>query len=134
MTGATGEWAPMYSITTSSSRSPVCLTLVPSLNAVYPSPPVNMKSLVTKRMVSVGPTGVSTPPAPTFSSVSITGTWPLQWNRIRSPEICGVRPVPPATSPHGGLKPFSSAAVNWAPVSVSITVELPNGSTANTWP
>ena len=33
-------------------------------HAVYPSPPVNMKSLVTSRTVSVGPIGVSVPPGP----------------------------------------------------------------------
>ena len=59
---------------------------------------------------------------------------PLQWNVILSPEICGVRPVPPATSPQGGLNPFCNACVNCAPVSVSITVALPNGSTPNTSP
>ena len=35
---------------------------------------------------------------------------------------------------HTGLNPLSMAAVSCAPVSVSITVRLPNGSTANTSP
>src|SRR3954466_10944569 len=48
-----------------------------------------MKSLVTKRMLSVGPTGVSAPPAPTFAIESTTGTVPAQWNSTWIPEICG---------------------------------------------
>ena len=56
-----------------------------------------MKSLVTKRTVSVGPTGVSAPPAPTFQTPSITGVFagagPVQWYSIFRPDTCGKRPV-----------------------------------------
>jgi hypothetical protein len=63
----------------------------------------------------------------------MTGVAPLQWNVSLSPDTCGKRPV--ATwGLQTGLKPVSSASRSCAPVSVRITVRLPNGSTANTSP
>src|ERR1041384_5810260 len=47
-----------------------------------------MKSLVTKRTVSVGPTGVE--PLRIWSTTAVV---PLQWNVIFRPETCGKRPV-----------------------------------------
>ena len=48
-TGPTGELAATYPMATSSKSSPGCRTFVPCANTVYSSPPVYMKSLVTKR-------------------------------------------------------------------------------------
>ncbi len=62
-----------------------------------------------------------------------TGVVPLQVNVTRSPEICGNRPVSTAVL-QDGEKPFRNACSNCAPVSVSITVRLPNGRTENTSP
>jgi hypothetical protein len=59
--------------------------------------------------VSSGPSGVVLAPR---TIESTTGTVPLQWNVTFRPENCGVRPVPRAPSPHGGLKPFSNAATS----------------------
>ena len=89
---------------------------MPCESAVYPSPPVNMKSLVTIRTVSASASG-----APPLRSVSITGVVPEQWYAIVRPATCGKRPVATWVL-HAGLKPFSSAARSCAPVIVSITV------------
>ncbi len=83
------------------------------------------------------PSGVSGPAGPSGASAipSTTGVVPSQWNSIWSPDTCGKRPVPPVNAgSQAGLNPLSSASVSWAPVSVSITVRLPNGSTAKTSP
>ena len=47
-----------------------------------------MKSLVTMRMVSAGPIGVSGPPGPlgALETESTTGVVPLQWYVILSPD------------------------------------------------
>ena len=73
-----------------------------------------MKSLVTMRTVLPGPSGavVGLGPGGASQTLSITGTVPLQWNSTHRPEYCGVRPVPPDASPHGGRKPFASAATS----------------------
>ena len=52
-----------------------------------------------------GPGGAS-------QTLSIAGTVPLQWNSTHRPEYCGVRPVPPDESPHGGRNPLASAATS----------------------
>ena len=49
------------------------------------------------------------------------------------PEICGNRPVAIAGL-QAGEKPLRNACSSWAPVSVSMTVRLPNGSTENISP
>jgi hypothetical protein len=94
-----------------------------------------MKSFVTIRTVSAGPIGVSGPAGPfgARASRSITGVVPSQWNASDSPATCGNRPVAIAGS-QTGVNPLRSASVSCAPVSVSITVRFPNGSTANTSP
>ena len=51
------------------------------------------------------------------------------------PEICGKRPVPPVKAGlQDGRNPLVNAVSSWAPVSVSITVRLPNGRTENISP
>ena len=50
-----------------------------------------------------------------------------------SPEICGKRPVATAEL-QTGEKPLRNACSSCAPVSVSMTVRLPNGRTANISP
>src|SRR3954447_5166761 len=97
-----------------------------------------MKSFVTKRTVSAAPIGVSVPAGPfgAFHSPSITGddgVALLQWNCTFSPEICGKRPVLIAGL-QNAEKPFVNASSSLAPVSVRITVRLPNGRTENTSP
>src|SRR3954471_7921905 len=87
-----------------------------------------MKSLVTKRTVSAGPTGVV--PLRIWSTTAVV---PEQWNVIFRPETWGKRPV--ATSGlQTGLNPLVSAVTSCAPVSVSTTVWLPNGSTPDISP
>jgi hypothetical protein len=96
-----------------------------------------MKSLVTKRTVSVSPTGVSGPPMPdgVFQMPSTAGAVPLQWNVTLRPLICGKRPVPPANvGSQNGVNPLRKAVFIWAPVRVSITVRFPKGRTANISP
>ncbi len=116
-TGATGEWAVTYSIEISSSPSPGWRTSVPALSAVQPSPPVNMKSFVTIRTVSVGPTGVRVPAGPSgaFAMLSTTADAPVQWNVTLSPATCGNRPVAMAEL-QTGENPLRKPAVSWAPV------------------
>ena len=94
-----------------------------------------MKSLVTKRSVSAGPIGVSAPAGPSgaFHIPSITGVVPVQWNCTFRPATCGKRPVA-IDALQNGLNPLSSALRRCSPVSVRITVRLPNGSTAKTSP
>src|SRR5664279_1873868 len=94
-----------------------------------------MKSLVTTRTVSVGPMGVSGPPGPSgaFAIPVTTGVVPLQLKDRANPDTWGNRPVAIAVS-HTGLNPLSRACSNCAPVSVSSTVRLPNGNTADTSP
>src|SRR5690242_14862782 len=91
-----------------------------------------MKSLVTKRTVSAGPIGTSEPDA-VFHIPVTTGVVPLQVNVNFSPDTCGNRPVA-MLELQTGLNPLSIACSSCAPVSVMITVRLPNGSTANTSP
>ena len=83
--------------------------------------------------MSASPIGVTGPPSGALPRLSITGVVPLQWYAMSSPATCGKRPVAIAVL-HAGLSPLSSAARSWAPVTVSITVALPNGSTANASP
>ena len=58
---------------------------------------------------------------------------PLHVKVTVSPEICGKRPVAIAGL-HTGEKPLRKACSSCAPVSVSMTVRLPNGRTANISP
>src|SRR4249919_464832 len=94
-----------------------------------------MKSLVTKRTLSAGPITVSGPlgPSGAFHMPSMTGVVPLQWNCTFKPEICGNRPVAIAGL-QTGENPFRYACSICAPVSVRMTVRLPNGSTENISP
>ena len=64
---------------------------------------------------------------------SMTTLVPLQWNSARRPAICGKRPVLTAEL-QNGENPLMNAVFIWAPVSVSTTVALPNGRTANSSP
>ena len=107
----------MYPIAMSSRASPGWSTSVPPASAVHPSPPVNMKSLVTMRTVSVGPTGVNVPDGPSgaLQIPSITGVVPLQWNWTLRPATCGNRPVAIDES-HTGEKPFRKPSSSCAPV------------------
>src|SRR4029078_5756772 len=76
------------------------------------APSVYMKSFVTSRTVSVGPTSVSVPLGPfvAFQSPSTTGSRPLQWNVTWRPDTCGNRPVPPLKlGLQNGWKPFPNA-------------------------
>jgi hypothetical protein len=88
------------------------LDVGPEANTVQRLPPVSMKSLVTKRTVSLGPTGVRVPVGPfgAFEMPSMTGVVPLQWKSTLSPDTCGKRPVAIAGL-HTGLTPLSIASV-----------------------
>ena len=96
-----------------------------------------MKSFVTNRTESVGAIGVCGPVTPSgvFHIPVTTGVVPVQPNVTLRPETCGNRPVPPAKpGSQNGVKPFTNACRSWSPVSVRITVRLPNGRTANISP
>ena len=72
-----------------------------------------MKSLVTSRTVSVGPTGVRVPDGPSgaFQIPVTTAVVPLQVNVTLRPATCGNRPVAIAGL-QTGEKPFVKPAVN----------------------